>query len=98
MALYSPDVGAAYQTEMLAVDQIRTVALGVVDRGHRLPQRTDIRSERHDAAQHRGDRPDREILVESEQAEQHDEQQYAAAADRQLGRQDDLSAAPGDLT
>src|SRR6478736_5275977 len=40
------------------VDQIRTEHLGGAHGGHRLPQRADVRSERHDAAQHRGNRPD----------------------------------------
>ena len=45
------------------VDQIRTECLVGADGGHRLSQRADVRSERHDAAQHRGNRPDGGDLI-----------------------------------
>src|SRR5882757_6736192 len=79
------------------VDQIRTAHLGGADGSHRLPQRTDVRSERHDAAQHHGDRSERGDLIGSEQAEHPQKQQREAAGDCRLGNQDDLPASLGDL-
>jgi hypothetical protein len=47
-------------------DQFRTEHLGGPDGGHRLSQRTDVRSERHDSAQHHGYRSDGGDLIGSE--------------------------------
>src|SRR5882757_6620216 len=46
------------QAKLDAADQPRTARLGGGDRGLGLPQRTDIRSERHDAAEHQRNRPE----------------------------------------
>src|SRR5438128_1638993 len=78
-------------------DQIRTEHLGGADGIRRLPQRTDIRSERYDAAEHRGDRPEGDDLAGPEQAEYHHEQQGCAAGDGRLGSQNDLSASLRDF-
>ena len=78
-------------------DQIRTERLGGADGGHRLSQRTDVRSERHDSAQHCGNRSDGGDLIGSEQAQHHNQQQCDAAGDCRLGNQYDLSASLGDL-
>src|SRR5450631_256508 len=78
-------------------DQIRTEHLGGADGGHRLSQRTDVRSERHDSAQHHGYRSDGGDLIGSEYAEHHNEQQCDAAGDCRLRNQNNLSASLGDL-
>src|SRR5690242_14502378 len=73
-------------------DQIRAERLGGADGVGGLPQRTDIRSERHDAAEHRGNRAEGGDLAGAEHAEQRDDQQYDAAGDRRLGSQNNLPA------
>src|SRR6267154_2549516 len=46
-------------------DQIRTEHLGGAHSGHRLSQRTDVRSERHDSAYHHGNRSEGSDLIGS---------------------------------
>ena len=76
---------------------MRTERLGGADGVRRLPQRTDIRSERHDAAQHRGYRAEGDGLIGPEQAEHRHEQQCDAAGDGRLGNQNDLPASLRDF-
>src|SRR5260370_21342387 len=54
------------------VDQIRTEHLGGAHDGHRLSQRADVRSERHDAAPHRGNRTHDGVLRFPDDAERAD--------------------------
>jgi hypothetical protein len=46
-----------------SADQIRAERLGGAHCGHRLLQSTDVRSQRHDSAQHHGNRSDRGDLI-----------------------------------
>src|ERR1700733_4322095 len=86
-----------YYPKVDSADQIRTERLGGAHGGHRLLQGTDVRSERHDSAQHHGNRSDRGDLIGPEQAEHHQERQRDAAGDGRLGNHYDLPASLGDL-
>src|SRR6476659_139991 len=73
---FAPSAQSAYALRAVTnhskvdpADQIRTEHLGGAHGGHRLSQRTDVRSERHDTAQHHGNRSDGGDLTGSEQAE-----------------------------
>src|SRR5882724_2500391 len=61
--LHSP---VTNHSEVDPADQIRTEHLGGTHGGHRLSQRTDVRSERHDSAEHYGYRSDGGDLIGSE--------------------------------
>src|SRR5262245_37842145 len=88
---------ASHEPEIDPADQIGTKPFGSADGGGRLLQRADIRSERHDSAEHGGHRSDGDNLTGSQQAEHRDKQQYGAAGDCRLGKQNDLSAPLGNL-
>ena len=79
------------------VDQTGTKHLGIAHGRLGLSQRTDIRSERNNSAQHRSDRSEGCDLTGSEQAQYRHDQQYRAAGNRCLGGQNDLSASLGGL-
>ena len=78
-------------------DQFRTARLGLTDGRLGLPQRADIRSERHDAAKHEGNRSEGRGLAGSEQAEHRDHQQCKTAGDRGLRAENDPARALGAL-
>src|SRR5258708_626437 len=54
------------QSKIDPADQIRTKHLSGAHSGHRLSQRTDVRSERHDPTYHHCDRSDGSDLIGSE--------------------------------
>src|SRR3954449_3377224 len=80
-----------------AADQLRPKRLRITDRTLRLPQRADVRAKRDDPAEHQSDRSERGGLACPQQTEDRDQQQRSPATDRELGCQDVLPAALGDL-
>jgi hypothetical protein len=78
-------------------DQVASNCLGVANVGLGLAQRAYIGSEGHDPTQHQRNRSERRRQTNSEQAKYRDEQQDRTTPDRDLGRQNELSASLGNL-
>ena len=73
-------------------DQLRTKFLGVHDGCLGLLQGADIRSQRHDPAQHHGDRAECGDLIGAEQAENRHEHEGGATGEDRFGSQNELPA------